>query len=396
MDFTSFDDLGGADAPVRDPACGDTNGAAAKPRVVTTGRKIGTTPVQQDCGESLHLYATSRGVRGVLESIPNAAVPASSAIIDAVAFSLVPPEEWCDDPETREGGYRWVLAQLATFVPFEGIEHRRGLFGFRHSARLGDGAGVIAWGGESQRGRVYVSLMGAGCGMVQDWHSFASWLETYRATLKRTDVAHDDFEGQHVNIKWAVDQYQGDGFSTGGRRPTHDTRGDWLDGDKAGKGRTLYVGNRASGKLCRIYEKGKQLGDPASAWTRVEVEWHAQDRHIPYDILTRPGHYLAGAYPCLGFVSVEQSRIKTIAKGARIAFDRAMENAKQHCGKLVNLALEVFHGDYAEVINRLIRPGHPSRLDPFSYHVTRDPSMLDDGISRPLPADCYSHLEGVT
>ena len=56
-------------------------------------------------------------------------------------------------------------------------------------------------------------------------------------------------------------------------------------------------------------------------------EWRAQDRYIPYDILTRPGHYFAGAYPCLGFLTEEQSVIKTIAKGAQVAYDTAVENA---------------------------------------------------------------------
>jgi phage replication initiation protein len=349
---------------------------APAPRVVTTGRKNGKPlPVDLDSGDWVELVASRRGIGAVLHPPTNEAVPSSAAIIDAVAFSIVPPDEQ---------SYTWVLEHLRRFVAFEGIEVRRGLYGFRHSARLSDGVGVIAWGGESQRGRVYVSLMGKGCSQVEDWCGFASWLELHRAALKRADVAHDDHEGKTVNIKWAVDQYQGDGFSTGGRRPAHDTAGDWLSGDGASKGRTLYVGNRASGKLCRVYEKGKQLGDPSCTWTRVEVEWHAQDRHIPYDILTRPGHYLAGAYPCLAFLSAEQSRIKTIAKGAQIAFDRAIENAKQHCGKLVNLALEVFQGDYAEVVSKLIRPGYPGRIDPFSYHVRRDPSMLDPGLQGAL------------
>jgi DNA relaxase NicK len=80
--------------------------------------------------------------------------------------------------------------------------------------------------------------------------------------------------------------------------------------------------------------KPSSISDPQSHWTRVEIEWHAQDRYIPYDVLTRPGQYLAGAYPCLGFLSQEQSVIKTLAKSARITFDAAVENAKQQVGKL--------------------------------------------------------------
>jgi phage replication initiation protein len=101
-------------------------------------------------------------------------------------------------------------------------------------------------------------------------------------------VAYDDYQGKVVNIAWAVEQYKGEGFNAGGRKPRSECFGDWLDGDASIRGRTLGIGSRASGKYARCYEKGKQLGDAASAWTRIEVEWRAQDRHIPYDILTRP------------------------------------------------------------------------------------------------------------
>lgn len=39
--------------------------------------------------------------------------------------------------------------------------------------------------------------------------------------------------------------------------------------------------------------------------------------------------------------------------------------------------LAVVGGDYAEVVNQLIRPGIPTRIEPFSYHVRQDPMMLD-------------------
>ena len=217
--------------------------------------------------------------------------------------------------------------------------------------------------------------------MIKDWSALASWLEENRAVIKRADVAYDDFDGRQVSIAWAVDQYKGDGFNAGGRKPIHSCYGDWLEGESASKGRTLGIGNRASGKYARIYEKGKQLGDAASAWTRVEVEWRAQDRHIPYDLLTRPGHYLAGAYPCLAFLDEEQSSIKTVSKAAQVAYDTAVAHAKQHCGKLINLMLAVLGGDFSEVVGQLSRPGIPARIDPYSYHVRQNPIMLDRQMS---------------
>ncbi|MDO8458678.1 MAG: replication initiation factor domain-containing protein [Burkholderiaceae bacterium] len=352
--------------------------ALPSPRIVTTGRKyLAGTPSAPSLSSGFSLEAGERyEVRPVGHNnliferhlIPVESSPPSAAFIDALAFSVVPPEE---------KSYVWLVEQMQSFLDIEAFEQRRGLFGFRYSARFGDGAGVMAWGGESQRGRVFFSLMGKGCSMVKDWSALAQWLELNRATIKRVDVAYDDFEGKLLSIAWAVQQYRDDGFNAGGRKPSHTCFGDWLEGESSTKGRTLGIGNRASGKYARIYEKGKQLGDPESGWTRFEVEWRAQDRYIPFDILTRPGHYLAGAYPCLVVLNEEQSVIKTIAKGAQIAFDSAVEHAKQHCGKLVNLLLSVVGGDYAEVVNRLMRSGFPSRIDPYSYHVKRNPIMLD-------------------
>ena len=58
------------------------------------------------------------------------------------------------------------------------------------------------------------------------------------------------------------------------------------------------MGSHASGKLCRVYEKGHELfghesGDP---WVRIEVEYRNACRLIDYGVLDRPGDYFAGAY----------------------------------------------------------------------------------------------------
>jgi phage replication initiation protein len=93
-------------------------------------------------------------------------------------------------------------------------------------------------------------------------------------------------------------------------------RGNWLFPD--GSGLSFYVGSRTSGKLLRVYEKGKQLGGAASElfpdWVRSELELHNEGRVIPLGILINPGPYLAGAYPALAWVDDEQSRIATKQK----------------------------------------------------------------------------------
>lgn len=235
--------------------------------------------------------------------------------------------------------------------------------------------------------------MGKGCSTITDWPSLTEWLDEHQARITRIDVAHDDFEGRMASIEWAVEQYQAGGFNAGGRQPRHEVFGDWLGGVNARYGRTLGIGNRSSGKYCRIYEKGKQLGDQASFWTRVEVEWHHQDRVIPLDVLRRPGQYLAGAYPCLRELSAIQDRIRTVTKGASISFDKAVENGKQQTGKLVHLMLRVFGGDYAEVVERLKREGIPARIVPYSFHITQAPKLFDDAESANF-ANVRSSREG--
>lgn len=247
--------IGGAGAPLgRGPA-----DARPAPRVVTTGGNKAITAAAVDglfeTGERIEVTASGRRIMLTRHLDPVLEAPADGALVDALAFSVLPPDE---------KSYEWVLQQMVQFLPIDGFEQRRGLFGFRHSARIGEGAAVIAWGGESQRGRVFFSLMGQGCSLVKDWHGVQAWLERHRAALKRADVAYDDHDAKLVSIEWAVQQYKDGGFNAGGRKPRSECFGDWLDGGASTKGRTLGIGSRASGKYARCYEKGKQLGEATS------------------------------------------------------------------------------------------------------------------------------------
>lgn len=272
---------------------------------------------------------------------------------------------------------QWVMDQMRQFLPIDRIRQGNGYAGFKQSVRFGSGAGLIAWSGKSQRDRVLFSIQGVGCSLVNDWPSLADWLCSHQVRLTRVDLAHDDFSGERININWAMSEYQSRGFNGGGRNPGHKCHGDWLSGDASTDGRTLYVGSRKSGKLCRTYEKGKQLGDPLSRWTRVEVEWRGKDRALCPEMLLEPGKYLAGAYPCLSFLSTEQARIKTIANSATTSFDASVKNARQQVGKLVNLMERVYGGDQAEVLRQLRREGIPARIEPYSYHLADAPERLD-------------------
>jgi phage replication initiation protein len=315
------------------------------PRLVTTGGNeslvesvlsVSELGVDSDTGEAVRMFSDGSRVHVVRHLAPSPVARPGVAFIDALAFSLVPPDGHSP---------RWLLTEMDRFAVIDEVEDRGGYRGFACSVVFGGGAGLMAWGGESQRGRVYFSIQGKGCGLVFDWVGLASWLQEHAAVIKRVDVAYDDLEGEVVSIAWALEEYESGGFSSLGRPPRHAVFGDWLAGDRSKHGRTLGIGCRANGKYCRIYEKGKQLGEPGSSWVRVEVEWRGKDRLIPFDVLVRPGIYLAGAYPCLAALDIEQSRIKTIANAASTEYDAAVAHAKRQIGRLLNVMMEVCKGD---------------------------------------------------
>lgn len=281
------------------------------------------------------------------------------AHVDWLAFTITPPE---GNP------IPWLLPHLRALFGVSSVTSRgKGAFGYQQSFDL-EGHGILALGGKGQKGTVYISLSGAGCAQVKNWESVQDWLEVHTARLKRVDVAHDDHQGETLTIEQAVEWYNGDGFSAGGRRPKHQVKGDWLTPGSP-SGRTLEIGRRSNGKFCRIYEKGKQLGDPESPWVRAEVEFKDASRILPYDMLTRPGVYLAGAYACFGFLSAIQEKVRTIAKAAKITLGAMVHYAKQAYGPLVNVLMAKHGKDAAAVIADLIRPGVPRRLADYPLEL---------------------------
>ncbi len=233
-----------------------------------------------------------------------------------------------------------------------------GLHGYRHSYRLGDSSALFAHGG--QRGTALLSLPGEACALITDWPRLVHWLrDELGARITRWDGAADDHAGVH-SVDWAVEQYHAGQFGSGGNLPSCSVNGNWHAPD--GRGRTFYVGRREHGKLLRVYEKGRQLGDPASPWVRWEIELHNKDRRIPWEVLLEPGRYVAGAYPALSWVQETASRIGTTQQAVDIGYARLLHSARQSYGKFINLMLEV-EGSAEAVIDKLRQPGMPTRLD---------------------------------
>ena len=233
----------------------------------------------------------------------------------------------------------------------------RGLHGYTHSFEFEHGKTLFAFG--EQRGTAFVSIGSDGCALVPDWPVFVElFRERLQARLTRWDGAMDDFEGVH-SVDEAVALYQAGAFNAGGRKPSHSADGDWID--PKGNGRTFYVGRRKNGKLLRVYEKGKQRGEPDSPWGRWEVELHNVDRVIPWEVLLEPGRYLAGAYPALAWVQEDASRIETLRHTDGITYDGLIRHGRRTYGRLINTMLER-EGNADEVVARLRRPGVPKRL----------------------------------
>lgn len=233
----------------------------------------------------------------------------------------------------------------------------RGLHGWNRSFEFEHGRTLYAIGG--QRGTALVSIGNDGCALIPDWEALIRFFrDELQGRITRWDGATDDYEGVH-SVDWAVEQYRAGGFKAGGRMPTSNVNGDWIE--PAGKGRTFYVGVRENGKLLRVYEKGKQLGEKDSPWVRWEVELHNEDRVIPWDVLIAPGRYVAGSYPALSWVQADACRIKTLRKTDGITYDRLVRHARQSVGKLVNTMVER-EGSAEAAVALVRREGTPERL----------------------------------
>lgn len=220
--------------------------------------------------------------------------------------------------------------------------------------------GMVAFGGESQNNTVHVQINGQGCSQITNWKKVCEWGERSKCKITRLDIAHDDFEGEIVNIKNGL-KWREDGlFDSNGRPPNSRL----IDDFDSGAGKTLYIGSRKNGKLLRIYEKGKQLKDPLSPWCRVEVEFRSKSRKIDWDVITNSDSYLAGSYPALSFLAKEQSVIATTKHQNTILIAAAKKWMKSAVGQYLNFFCQLADEDIESVVKDIRRAGIPKKLQP--------------------------------
>lgn len=315
-------------------------------------------------GGVLASCAPRRVTRGETHEGAEHALP-GAAFIDWLAFTVTPPAQ-------ERNALAWIREALMLFFCVSGEKWKltgRGWNGYQQRVNL-DVYGLLAYGGKHQKGTIHVELNAHACRLIQDWNAVRLWGEMCAANITRVDLAHDDFAGDHLSIANALQWLRDGAFSGSGRPP----RAQLIDDLGSNKGKTLYVGRRESGKFLRVYEKGKQLGDELSSWVRAEVELRNKSRVVPWDVLVRPGQYLAGAYPAFEFLTAEQCRLQTTQRVGQISYEVMVKNLRTAGGKCLNVMSWVHAGDACGVLAQLIRDGVPKRLAGFS------PQELQEGV----------------
>lgn len=225
--------------------------------------------------------------------------------------------------------------------------------------REGELVGMIGLDGNSDT--VCVSLSGAGCRWVRNWRTVVMSLETLQARITRCDVAYDDYDGKLIDVHALREMARaGEGFSTGGRPP----KSRFLDDHGSGEGCTLYVGGKGHKELC-VYEKGRQLGDETSPWTRAEVRFYAKHvEEVPFDVLLRPLDFLRGAYPVLERILRGASdRLTTVVATVEATARAMVKWARTQCGPTLHLLAEALGDDFAGFVRQHVaRDQRPSRF----------------------------------
>lgn len=270
------------------------------------------------------------------------------------------------------------LSKVLTDILGFGVSHQlpAGLNHYDMSFQLDHKAGKVSIGGQS--GTLLIQLSGEGCSYAKyGWQSdFHAMLNTQAIDPKitRIDLAHDDVTGDYLSLPWFARQLDLGGFTNGGRRPRVEMLGNWKYPD--GSGRTLQIGTRKSSKMCRIYEKGRQLGDKSSNWLRVEVELKAKNYFIPLDILINPSPFFLAAYPCFHIFDYQsklpRETLERIEREKLITFAKAVDITRHQFGRYLLAFRKEFekHGlsdnDLLSLLTDIDNKKYPDRLNAHS------------------------------
>ena len=284
---------------------------------------------------------------------PYAPLNPNAAIIDWLNFTFV--------YSAFNGSALLVLDEIFRKIFGFGLRanRNRGHLNYEHSWELGDSFGIFAYGGSSVGGTSFFSISSKGCTATKDWNAVYELLEEFKANITRLDLAHDDFLGIK-NIQAAINFYDTGAFNNIHGRPP---KAKLINDFDFGTGKTFYVGSRKNGKVLRVYEKGKQLGDPESPWVRWELELHNSSYNIPNIAIKLPGLYLAGSYTCLNWICEAQLYFESIQKTQKISFELLKKACRNSYGKLIWMMSNVLNYSDREIIAELSKEGIPSRMN---------------------------------
>lgn len=323
------------------------------PRLVTRGESYEIYDVKNDDGESFVVVVKNGRPKAIRIPQPKTDGNPNAAIVDFLNCTFQIKTEF-----TLHSFFQRLFQILGkSFAPAQ--DRGIGKYGYQHSFTLGDSKALFAYGGNGNTG--FLSFSGEACHLVKNWTLLVNYLEfDLNARITRWDGAYDDIEGVY-SVDVALKMYQDGLFTNGGRKPLMDQRGNWVEPD--GRGRTLYIGSSDNGKLTRVYEKGMQLGIPYHSWVRWETQLGNRDREIPWEAVLEPGKYLAGCYPrAMGWISTEQSRIRTLQKTAQLGYEALTHWGSIAYGKHINAMMQR-EGSAERVVELLIRSGLPARLN---------------------------------
>lgn len=276
-------------------------------------------------------------------------------------------------PEVIEG-LRGSFGSSAYLVK---VQHRKsGWMGFKSSANVLVGdmqVGLLAFGGDSQRGNVSVNISGAGCGWIEDWDTAQDAVQSLPDfELRRVDIALDTFKRESSHEQ--VVQAHRDGLFTLSGRPPNMTR---IEPEDSLHGRTAYVGSRENAKFFRAYEKGFEMakgyplgsvstidGVPIEDIYRLELELKAKQGPLPVDLIDRRDEYFAGAYPYLQTVIDVKPEIfiQPRERAPQRALEAMLATARHQWGNTLFTALVAHQGDITAVWDKIVGSKHNRAL----------------------------------
>lgn len=242
-----------------------------------------------------------------------------------------------------------------------------------HSATLIDQGGeVVGKLGLKDDGKIYVSLMGKGCSHVPNWHLVESRLAQLQAYITRVDIAVDDLQGHAFNVEHFKSLYEAGEFNNGGRPP----KCTYVDDMGSRDGCTLTIGKKGNKQL-QVYEKGRQLKDPDSEHSRVELRVWKNKVDIPLDVLTSPGKYFGAAYKMLAqYVVGEVEKMDVRERNVNATTKAMVTCLRNQAGSTIGLIFNALSDYTAEEIvawcrRNTVREGFPARFKGITGNVVK-------------------------